>query len=134
MALHEYLRNRPACRLDGVGLNVKIIVVCLVLYVLGHTAWRYGFLPVVVRHHGFDVLATPVLLGGANLMTWFGPFRAMPFQRVVPALGLALFASFVWEFAAPYYTTATADGWDVVAYIAGAGLYLAIVRLVPRKL
>jgi len=115
-----------------VRLNAGIIAASLCLYVVGHLLARGGRLPSSIRSHGFDVLATPVLLGLANLMTILSPFRAAPFVRFVPAIAVTVLGAAVWEGLAPLYSRSTRDPIDLVAYATGLFAYLSLVRIFDR--
>ena len=131
-------RNRRRHHPDGVVLNVAVIGSGFAVYGLLKLIAAYGLLHPAWRHHGTDVIAMPVLLAFANLLTLRSPFPNA-FIRPAFVAALTIIAALVWEFIAPIYARSTSDMFDVVAYFVGACMYFfGVSRIlegsVPRSL
>lgn len=131
--VHNRFRHHSGRDPNFLGLNAAVLAGCLTAYVAGHLAWRSGALHPHLRHHAFDVLATPVLLAVANLLTSLSSFRSNTFSRPLPAFMLTAMAIAVWECLAPLYRSSTADWIDVGAYALGSGLYLLLCRWYSKR-
>ncbi|HYK02920.1 MAG TPA: hypothetical protein VE974_14260 [Thermoanaerobaculia bacterium] len=116
-------RNRGRYHPDVGALNVAIIGFSIVGYASLKLVAVYSVLHPLWRNHGTDILAMPVLLAFANLLTLRSPFPNA-FMRPTFAMALTLTAAVFWELVAPTYAHSTSDLRDVVAYVAGACLYL----------
>jgi hypothetical protein len=107
-------------------VNVTVIVAGIGAYGVLKLLSVFGLLHPLLRNYGTDLLAMPVLLAFANLLTLRSPF-ANVFARPIAAVGLTAAAAVVWEVIAPMYVTSTADLADCVAYAAGTCAYLVFI-------
>lgn len=109
-------------------MNISIIFGSLGVYALNQLYIK-KVVSISFFHYYFnDVIAGLLLISVANLLIEISPHRQNTFKTAISIYTLTLFAGIFWEYVAPFYRGGTSDPFDLVAYIAGATIYLVTVK------
>jgi len=109
-------------------LNLSFLAVASLAYGANRWIGAGGFF----RNHFDDLLAGFMLLSWSNLIA-LNSRSERAVSSVGGAIAIIIFASIVWELVIPrVLSNRTADAVDVLAYFAGAFIYIAALKFVRR--
>lgn len=107
--------------------NIKVLGFIGIVYISLEVAVANVTVPALIRNHGIDLLAVPMLLSIGNLLAHRSPFPNV-FMSSSVAIATTVVAAWEWELVAPLYTASTPDIFDVGAYFVGTMSYLVVGR------